>query len=48
MMPVQKIGKGQQTGATGNFLVGEADWDGLIGSLEFNEFGHCLVSRFVR
>jgi hypothetical protein len=46
-MPVQETGKGQQTGTTGNFLVGEADLNGFIGSLQFNEFGHCLVSRFV-
>jgi hypothetical protein len=46
-MPVQETGKGQQTGATGNSLVGEADLDRFIGSLELNEFGHCLVSRFV-
>ena len=45
-MPVQETGKGQP-GATGNFLVGETDLDGFIGSLEFNELGHCLVSRFV-
>src|ERR1022692_3878878 len=46
-MPVQEIGEGYQTGAARNFLVGKADLDGLIGSLEFNELGHCLVSRFV-
>lgn len=45
-MPVQETGEGEQAGATGNFLVGEADSDGLIGGLEFNEVGHCLVSRF--
>src|SRR5260370_15353377 len=37
----------QQPGATRNFLVGKADLDGFMRSLEFNEFGHCLVSRFV-
>lgn len=46
-MPVQETGKGQQPGATGYFLVREADSDGFIGRLEFNELGHCLVSRFV-
>jgi hypothetical protein len=28
-------------------LVGEADWDGFIGCLEFDEVGHCLASRSV-
>src|SRR5260370_17058733 len=37
----------QQPGATRNFLVGKADLDGFMRSLEFNELGHCLVSRFV-
>ena len=44
-MSVQEIGKGQQT--IGNLLVGEADWDGFIGCLEFDEVGHCLASRSV-
>jgi len=46
-MPVQETGEGQEPGATGNFLISEADWDGFMGSLEFNEFGHCWVNRFV-
>jgi len=46
-MPLQESGKGQQTGATGNFLIGETDLDGFMGRLKFNELGHCLVSRFV-
>lgn len=45
-MPVQKTGEGEQPGAPGNFLIGEADLDGLLGCLEFNEAGHCWVSRF--
>jgi len=44
---MQEAGKGQEPGPTGNFLVGKTDLDGFIGCLEFNEFGHCLVSRFV-
>jgi hypothetical protein len=44
---MQETGEDQQTGATRNFLVGKADLDGFSGGLEFNEFGHCLVSRFV-
>lgn len=46
-MPMQEAGKGQEPGAAGNFLVGKTDLDGFIGCLEFNEFGHCWVSRFV-
>lgn len=46
-MPVQEAGKSQQPGATGSFLVREADWDGFIGRWEANEFGHCLVRRCV-
>jgi hypothetical protein len=46
-MPVQEAGKSQKTRATGNFLIREADLDGFVRSLELNELGHCLVSRFV-
>lgn len=46
-MPVEEAGEGEEAGAAGNFLIGEADLNGFVGSLELNELGHCLVSRFV-
>ena len=47
-MPVQKTGEGQQAGSATDFLVGEADLDGLLRRFEFNEFGHCLVTGVFR
>src|SRR5437899_11276997 len=41
-MPMQKTGEGQQPGSARDFLIGEADLDGFLGRLEFNELGHCL------
>jgi hypothetical protein len=46
-MPMEKAGKGEEAGAAGNLLIGEADWDGFVGSWELDELGHCWVSRFV-
>ena len=44
-MPVEEAGKGEQAGPTTDLLVREAV-DGLLGSFEFNELGHCLVTGF--
>src|SRR5438552_1057974 len=46
-MPMQEAGESQQPGPTRDSLIREADLNGFLGSLQFNEFGHCLVSRFV-
>ncbi len=45
-MPVQESCEGQQSRPAADFLVGEADLDGLFCGFEFNEFGHCLVTGF--
>src|SRR2546425_1254564 len=36
-MPMQKAGEAQQPGPTRDSLIREADLDGFVGSLEFNE-----------
>jgi len=43
---VEEAGEGEQPGPPADLLVGEADLDGLFRGLEFNEFGHCLVTGF--
>ena len=46
-MPLEKTGEGQKSGSSTDFLVGEADLNGFFAVRQFNEFGHCLVSRFL-
>jgi hypothetical protein len=41
---VQEPSEGEHPRPPTDFLVREADLNGLFGSLEANELGHCLVT----
>lgn len=43
-VPVETSGEGEQAGLAADFLVGEADLDGLFWSWKFDELGHGLAT----